>query len=503
MIHLILNDIEDRVTCIEYFKKALHFYLFMVYIKILYYVSSEEVFYSYVLYLLQIGGPIFIKIGQNVANKNNINPILKKNIIKLQQENYYERTADPNYIKSKYELDSIIEKPIASGSIATIFRGIYNKKDSIIKIVHNNIVKNTIISINLFDGLRSKLNNNDLLSNFNQMVELKQIYKEVLNQTNLNNEIFNLITIKNNFSNRTFSNLVIFPEVYYFDKNIIIESYEEGLDIKTFIQKFPNKSKEASHLIHCVFYKMFFDNCIHTDMHFSNIRFRLDNDKVKIILYDFGLVSKMNDINDFKMFLNVFKKNLFAPDKNRFIELLKNLNINDEANIEKFEEDCKKYSTVHNMSNTVENLKTGKYNKNGEIDCQFSVTEVIQKCLDFALDNNLKINDYVFNICNGFILLDDYNILISEGDSIMKERYKYANDNGFLEDMKKSASEVFKKNNKQNKEENEEENEEQNEEENEEENEEQNEEHNQEHNKCVIGCNELYNCYSDQKRALV
>ena len=43
---------------------------------------------------------------------------------------------------------------------------------------------------------------------------------------------------------------------------------------------------------------------------------------------------------------------------------------------------------------------------------------VIKKILELAVENNLRINDYAFNICNGFILLDDYNIFISQLKSI-------------------------------------------------------------------------------------
>ena len=57
-------------------------------------------------------------------------------------------------------------------------------------------------------------------------------------------------------------------------------------------------------------------------------------------------------------------------------------------------------------------------------------------------------NDYAFNICNGFILLNDYNVEISENNSLMRSRYEYAEKNGFIKDMSESAKNLFTKNKK-------------------------------------------------------
>ncbi len=448
MTHLILNEKGNEVTLFEYYKKTLIFYSHLIYLLIINNFSSDEFRYKYLCYMLQLGGPIFVKIGQNIANKKNIDPILKKNLIKLQENNYYEETKHPQTIEIKYGLDSIVDQPIASGSIATIFKGVYKNKNCIIKATHNEIVKNTVISINLFEGLRNRLIGNNLLNGFNQLVELKQIYKEVMDQSNLKNEVNNLRTIKENFSNKKFSELIIFPEIYYFDKDIIIESFESGYDIFEFIKKYPEHKEEASHLIHCIFYKMFFDNCIHADMHFSNVRFRYQDNKVKVVLYDFGLVSRIENQDDYKMFINVYKKNMFIPDRSKFVDMLINLNISKEANLKQFSLDCQEFVDESKMDNLLDNLYDGSYNNKS--DYSSPVSDIIQRGLDMALNNNLKINDYVFNICNGFILLDDYNVQISDNNSLLKKRLKYAKEYGFIEDMKMSASKLFKNKNTEN-----------------------------------------------------
>jgi predicted unusual protein kinase regulating ubiquinone biosynthesis (AarF/ABC1/UbiB family) len=441
MYHLIFNEKGTHfVSMFEYFKRFLIFYTYLLYILITYYFLSSDTTYNNIFKLFQLGGPLFIKIGQNIANKNNIDPLLKNKLIKLQSNNYHYENASAADIKAVPHLNSIEEKPIASGSIATIFKGVYKNKACIIKVTHKNIKKNTIISLNLFEGLRHRLASFDLLNLFNQLVDIKQTYIEVLNQTNLINEVDNLNEIQNNFKDRPFTSSVVFPEVYYYDENIIIESFEDGLDIVEVVEKYPDYKEESSHLIHCVFYKMFFDNCIHADMHFSNIRFRIDNEKVKIILYDFGLVSRISDIDDYKYFINVYKKNMFIPDTSKFIDMIKRFNKNDKADLKQFELDCKQYCDIYSINNQISSLENGVRDNNYN-----STTFVIKKTLEIGIKNKLMISDYTFNICNGFILLDDYNTYISNMQSLLKDRYEYAQVNGFIEDVRKSANNIFKK----------------------------------------------------------
>ena len=97
---------------------------------------------------------------------------------------------------------------------------------------------------------------------------------------------------------------------------------------------------------------MFFDNCIHADMHFSNVRFKLENDKVKIVLYDFGLVSRIKDIEDYKVFINVYKKNMFVPDVMKFIDMIKKFNKNPDADLDNFEKECLKYDQDKQISHS-------------------------------------------------------------------------------------------------------------------------------------------------------
>lgn len=441
MGHLILNEEENnQISLIQYYYFYFYFYFYFTVLILQYKFLSVEKNSINIVNLLKLGGPLFIKIGQNIANKKNIDPILKNELIKLQDQNFNDKIVKPEYLKKRYNLENIDKNPIASGSIAAIYKIKYQNKDCVIKVLHKDIRKDTILSINLFDSVKSKFYMIDLLNSFKQLVDLNQIYKELLDQTDLNNEVKNLNEIKNNFQNKIFSDLVIFPQVLYHNNQIIIETYEEGLDIKNFVKKHPDRKEEAAHLINCVFYKMFFDNCIHADMHFSNVRFKIIDNKVRIVLYDFGLVTRIDDINNYKIFINVYKKNMFVPDKVKFIEMIKKFNKNPKADLEKFETESLKAIKELDIENSMNMWVEGK-----EYHHDKSTTDCIKIGLDIAVKNNLIINDYAFNICNGFILLDDYNTYILNNDSILSERYNYANKNGFIEDMKNNANNLFNK----------------------------------------------------------
>ena len=444
MNHLIFNDEEiNKVTLFEYYYHLLYFYISLILLLVQYKFRSIKENSITFSNLLKFGGPLFVKIGQNIANKRNVNVILKKELLKLQSNNFTDKINTPEFISKNYIIDSLDKEPIASGSIASIYKIKYQSKDCVIKILHKNIRKDIIKSINLFENIRYFLNY-DSLNYFNQIVKLEQIYLELLKQANLSNEVNNLFEIKNNFKDKSFSDLIIFPDILYHDDQVIIETYLEGHQIVDFIKLYPDRKEEASHLVHCVFYKMFFDNCIHADMHFSNVRFKLDDNKVKIILLDFGLVSKINNIDDYKTFINVYKKNIFSPDILKFKEMIIKFNCNYNADIENFKIEYDQFVNDNNITQSIDEINNGIIKSTN----YKNTTEIIKGGLDIASKNKMIFNDYAFNICNGFILLNDYNVEISENNSLMRSRYEYAEKNGFIKDMSESAKILFTKNNK-------------------------------------------------------
>ena len=427
------ND-DITVSKINFYINYIIVCIYLIYIKLLMMLRIKYHLHNYIYKLCLFGGPIFIKIAQNISNKDNIDIDLKNKLLKFQDNNfdYCKDNYDSNYLKKKYNLDEISEFPIFAGSISCIYKCKYKNKKCILKIVHKNIEYKTILSINIFDKV---INNLNTVYNFNQMINLNDIYKEVLNQVDLNKEYNNLMKIKDNFKN--FSDLVIIPDVYYNDKNTLIESEETGYKFTEFIDKYPLKSFEAYYLLSSCFFKMFFDNFLHVDFHESNLRFKLENNKVKIVIYDFGMCSYLDDKKLFMSFLNIFKKNIFLPDPYKLVDFFIKLNTNEDVNIDNFRVEVYKIIDKNNYSNIIKQV----INDDDKLNAINSYN-IIQDMMQVANNYQLKVSDIVFNMLNSFILIEDFYFMIQKKNKNFyksyNDRMKYAEENGFIADIKKN-----------------------------------------------------------------
>jgi predicted unusual protein kinase regulating ubiquinone biosynthesis (AarF/ABC1/UbiB family) len=440
---MVLKFNEDKIISnISFYYSYLRLYIYLIYIKFYKFLNLRKKLYNCIYQLCLFGGPIFIKIAQNVANKENIDGDLRNKLLKFQDNNfdYCDKNYDSNYLLEKYNLDTISNKPIFAGSIASVYRCKYKNNDSILKIIHPNIKKKTIMSINLFDKLMNNFSLNQY--NINQIVSLNELYNEVLNQIDLNLEYNNLMIIKENF--KDFDNFVIIPTVYSHNTDILIESYEDGLKFTNFIETYPERAKEAYYLMSCCFFKMFFDNYVHVDFHESNLRFILKDDKVKIIIYDYGMISHFNNKKVFLSILNVFKKNIFIAEPYKLADLFVTLNKNSKSNVKKFKEtiyDYIKEAELDNLDNILNNkMYTNNKNKNLE------TYSIIKYIVDKAFEFEIVVDDVIFNLLNSFILVEDFNLKIHNRDADSynshKERMKYAEENGFINNIKKSFGRI-------------------------------------------------------------
>ena len=432
------ND-DNLISNLSFYYNYIKLCIFLIYIKIFKLFNYKEKLYDCIYHLCLFGGPIFIKIAQNVSNKEMIDSSLRKRLVKFQDNNfdYCKNNYDTNYLIEKYNLDSISEKPLFAGSIAAVYKCKYKNKDSIIKIIHPNIKYKTIMSINLFDKLASNIN----LANYNltQIVSMNDLYQEVLNQIDFNLEYNNLIKIKNNF--KDFKNLVVIPEVYHHDIDFLIESYEYGFKFTEFIELYPEKAQETYYLLCCCFFKMFFDNYVHVDFHESNLRFILENNKVKIIIFDFGMISQIHDKKIFLSLLNIFKKNIFLADPYKLVDLFINLNTNPKCNVEEFKQNIYNFIKDNNFENGINTIINSKTYKNDSIEI-LDPYNVIKHIIDRAIYFELKICDTIFNLLNSFILIEDFFIKIENRNcnsyKSHQEKMKYAEDNRFMISIKES-----------------------------------------------------------------
>lgn len=425
----------------DYYIKLIKLFYYLILIKITLRLKLNSISYNYIYAMCLIGGPIFIKISQNISNKIEINNELSNKLKKFQDNNFdfINDYHDTNLLKNKLNIEEISDKPIFSGSIAAIYRCKYQNKECVLKICHKNITYDTILSINLFDRI-IKVMPYKYKKLCTQTVKLNAIYNEIINQIDLNLEYNNLEKIRENF--KDFDNIVRIPKCYYHNSNILIEEYIDGLKFSDFILLYPNKTEETISLINITFFKMFFDNYIHVDFHESNLRFLLsENNKVVIVIYDFGMISYINDKNIRKQFMNVFKKNIFLPDTNKLIELFISLNKNLDSDTNKFRKTINAYIKANADRIAIDKIKNEKITYENNKDTTYNI---IQKMLNTASEFDIIICDKIFNILNSFLLIEDFSLKAYKYNKDFQKnyqvRYEYAETNGFINNIKKTLS---------------------------------------------------------------
>jgi len=193
--------------------------------------------------------------------------------------------------------------PIASGTVATVFKGYQasTNKTFAIKIKRNNIDGKIIQSVTDMRTIIWLINRLPYIRHLNLLTTFDENIIYIYEQLDFVNEW-------NNINNMYTSNIrnpnYIIPQAYYKDitdhnKNIIIMDWIDGMKLN----EIPNHSKNKFCELIAKFgiKSIFFDGCVHGDLHQGNCRFILEpnedgSDIAKIAIYDFGIICKIDRI---------------------------------------------------------------------------------------------------------------------------------------------------------------------------------------------------------------
>jgi predicted unusual protein kinase regulating ubiquinone biosynthesis (AarF/ABC1/UbiB family) len=416
----------------RYYWKLSKFYYDLYSLFLSFYIYGASSCQKKLVNFLRNSGPIFIKIGQNLMNKNSIPDSVRTHLQSLGDENFRDSTLDADNV----ELE---ENPIAAGSIAQIWKGKCGDQTIILKKLHDNIREDTIISITIFEKLKYNYKNYSWFNYAESLIEFDEIYNDLIGQLNLNNEVNNLKIFEEVFSD--FSHKIILPTVLHHNENYIVETYEEGHKFHDFIKLYPEKKEEISNIIHCCYYMMFLSNFMHADIHESNFLLRMSDDHgVQIVLLDFGIVSKFSDNKTFTKFISLFRKNMFFPDQRRVVSFLADTNINPDACVERFIKRSHEHLNSLDFENKMKIMMKGNWD---ETDRSLEVGKVFQAILDFAQEEKMKFSGSILNVCNGFLLVDDYRYQCTGNTTTWKNKIKYAKDNGFHDVFKNKIETIL------------------------------------------------------------
>jgi len=173
--------------------------------------------------------------------------------------------------------------PIASGSVGQVYKGTFNDKQAIMKVLHPNLMKDY-----KFTSFVLKLCNKFLFRQFN----VNDFLENIKLQFDYNNEAENLQMIYKHYEN---DSIIVVPKLLKHCKDIIIMTYEEGLDYST-IENPLLKQKIALSLLSFQRQNSCIYGYIHGDLHTGNWKVRVVENEFKLVIYDYGIVYYINPL---------------------------------------------------------------------------------------------------------------------------------------------------------------------------------------------------------------
>jgi len=284
-------------------------------------------------------GPVYIKFGQWLSSRADIlpEPYLKE-LSKLQDEvpaDSFEKVRpvierDIGKINEKF--DSLDTDALSGASLGQVYRGSRNGQQVIVKVkrpgIERVVEKDLKVLMKIIPFAMKFVDPN---LRFSIIPIMKQFVESMHEELDYTKESDNLKTIKKNME--SYDNVVI-PNVHddYSTKDILTMEYIPGIKV-TDVQALDEKGIDRTKLVidvHKVFFTMLLRHSIfHADPHPGNISVRDDG---TLILYDFGMIGRLNDQTRLKLirlYLGLIEKNpprtvtamdelgMLAPDFNR------------------------------------------------------------------------------------------------------------------------------------------------------------------------------------------
>lgn len=367
---------------------------------------SNEKLIEFKKYIIK-SGPICIKfiqwyLSNNLINQN-INDIFCDLFNKCPEhsinitESIFKKDFNEN-LNSILNINNL--EIIGSGSIGQVYKGELLNGDKIaLKVKHPNsdsILKSQKISINIILFFQKI---HYFRKIFNLHFNLKDFIHDLYLQINFKNEVYNCLKLKKNFKDNP---LVIIPKIHFYSENVIIYSYEDGEDINTLSEY---KQRKLGLSFYTMLYKMVTnDNFIHGDLHKENWKVRRDSNKLKIVLYDFGLCHYL-------ISTKVNKNIWISFEENKFEELFDNI----EHLVNKEHYECLNETDIKELKSMI--YKTSLKS--------FSLLNILNNIKYFFKKKNLFLNKNLFNILITMILLQNLFIktrLVNSFECNFKEK---------------------------------------------------------------------------------
>ena len=192
---------------------------------------------------------------------------------------------------SRYDniLDSVETEIFKSASVGQIYKGCLKTGEDIVLKIKNPNIEDDILKWEIFF--------HSFLQYIKLNVNMDNFFKNLREQIDFEQEANNLKLFKRKHRK---NKLVKIPQLFDFDKDVIIMEYVKGesfLDVK---HELSESDREYYIMLSKLFYQqsVFLDDIVHMDLHANN--WAIDRQSQSLVIYDFGWVLKENI--DFKKF---------------------------------------------------------------------------------------------------------------------------------------------------------------------------------------------------------
>lgn len=258
---------------------------------------KRHIFLKWLKHEIERAGAMFIKMAQMCSMLNgHIDEDLLETLRGLQSSVKTEKI----HFKVDGVHDIDYNTPVASGSIAQIYKGVYMGQDVAIKVMRPSVKKqmHSLRHIGIYTGLM-KFFAPDFTNTFNKLNDFSFYVKR---QTSFENECKNM-----ELFDKLFNDAVIIPKVYHelCTDTVIVMDYIKGFNTVYEIQTDQEACKKMiSSLKHVMSQMLFSFGIMHTDFQPGNVCWDKQNEK--LVLFDFGAVYKLSEeIRDSLVHMNI------------------------------------------------------------------------------------------------------------------------------------------------------------------------------------------------------
>ena len=265
---------------------------------------------------LQKSGPVYVKFGQFISNREDIFGGLSEELGSLRDRVPPEPFEEIQGVVSNIQgLEHIDKEPIASASISQVHRARVKGKDVVLKIKRPGVSEKFYKDLGIIEGFIRLVDKNLIDSVFS---DFRESFKK---EIDFESEISNMQTFNSMYIDST---LVRIPKVYpeMSTNDVIVMEHVPSSDILKSLSV-----DTANQVMNMFLQQILFEGEVHGDLHAGN----LGISRGKIVLYDFGNIIRIPE--SYQNGMRELFGAIQTKDEDAILQNMKNMGmtINDEA----------------------------------------------------------------------------------------------------------------------------------------------------------------------------